>query len=766
MDPTANADERTLAADTMRSLHIAYVSWEFPPQLGGGIGTYVYAMSRALAERGHRVTVITTTPDVFPHRACEGPLTVVRLPLRRASGPEPIATLRTWQNRGRDVGELLGKMDAAGRPDVVEFADYRGEGVLFLTTSRPEKRPLTVVRLHTPSCVLSAYNTAQPPSAALEEYEIRAIQAADRVVAPTRRIVDELRGRVPSLGDVRISPHPVAPAFLGAPPATAAEETFEILYVGRIEQRKGVETLIRAAPTILNACQDATITLVGGDTPYAPDEPSTRARLVRLLPPELRDRVHMPGPLPRPELLCKYRAARLCVFPSRFENFPNTCLEAMALGKAVVGSSRSGMADMIEEGVSGFVVPPDDPEQLAAAVTRVYTMSAPQRAAIGAAARRRVEARYAPSVVAADVERLYARLIEQHVCPPPGLRTSDAVVPPRVAVVIPCYNHGAYVAEAVESVRAQTYAHIDCVVVDDGSTDAATILKLEALKHDGVCVIRQGNRGLSSARNAGVRATDTPFFVPLDSDDRLEPTFVEKLLPPLLADAALGYCYSHVRLFGAADGVWTCPPYDPRRLLIENLSVATAVVRRAAFDLAGGYSTDMLHGFEDWDFWLALLSTGYHGRCVPEPLFAYRKHAGGSMLTKTQRRRSEMVRTMIRHHRALFDAVLQVPAAAACAADDDARFRALLAQAELDHIENSRMWRFFMRLSSTTLYRGYLRLRFGRTPDQTPAGDALQRLRDVKGSTVYRLIRSIKRSPPYRWYARRKYGDEVAASLK
>jgi hypothetical protein len=125
-----------------------------------------------------------------------------------------------------------------------------------------------------------------------------------------------------------------------------------------------------------------------------------------------------------------------------------------------------------------------------------------------------------------------------------------------------------------------------------------------------------------------------------------------------------------------------------------------------------------------------------------------------------------MVRTMIRHHRALFDAVLQVPAAAACAADDDARFRALLAQAELDHIENSRMWRFFMRLSSTTLYRGYLRLRFGRTPDQTPAGDALQRLRDVKGSTVYRLIRSIKRSPPYRWYARRKYGDEVAASLK
>src|SRR5690606_6447363 len=108
-----------------------------------------------------------------------------------------------------------------------------------------------------------------------------------------------------------------------------------------------------------------------------------------------------------------------------------------------------------------------------------------------------------------------------------------------------------------------------------------------------------------------VRASGAPYFVALDADDKLDPRFIERLLPPLLADPACGYGYSHVRFFGAQHGGWECPPYDPRRLLIENLSVATALVRRRAFDEVGGYSPDMIYGFEDWDFWIALLGLGY-----------------------------------------------------------------------------------------------------------------------------------------------------------
>jgi len=193
---------------------------------------------------------------------------------------------------------------------------------------------------------------------------------------------------------------------------------------------------------------------------------------------------------------------------------------------------------------------------------------------------------------------------------------------PLVAVVIPCWNHGAFLPEAAASARDQVYSHVECVIVDDGSTDPNTREVLENMRRTGFPVIAQARQGLAAARNTGVRATKAPYFVPLDADDRLAPDFISRLLPALLENPSLGYCYSHVSFFGAAAGLWKCPGYHPRKLLIENLSAATAVIRRSAFDRVGGYSPDMIHGFEAWDFWLALLSAGYHGKCVPSRFFS------------------------------------------------------------------------------------------------------------------------------------------------
>jgi glycosyltransferase involved in cell wall biosynthesis len=309
------------------------------------------------------------------------------------------------------------------------------------------------------------------------------------------------------------------------------------------------------------------------------------------------------------------------------------------------------------------------------------------------------------------------------------------------------------------------------VVVDDGSTDAETRRTVDQVASRDVRVICQKNQGLSAARNTGVLAADAPFFVPLDADDRLDPAFIERLLPPLLADATLGYAYSHAQCFGASRLLWECPAYDPRRLLVENQSVATAVIRRAAYDEVGGYSRDMVHGFEDWDFWIGLLSVGYAGYCVPEPLFFYRKHDTGSMLTATQRRRPEMVRQMIAHHRALFAGALEVSLADKDAmffeahqqADqlqhallrrgtavgiDDAVYDKLLARAEVDYIEGSRFWRLASRFALTP--RGA----------DVSSDDPHARLRRIKASPAYRQIQLIKRTPVYKWYGRRKYGSE------
>lgn len=749
-------------------MRIVYVSYEYPPQFGGGIGTYVHAMARTLAARGHAVTVLTVGDGPFPRRTIEDGVTLIRLPLPRPAGDGPVALLRQWQERADAVAELLHKLVRGGRVDLIEFCDYRGEGATFLGTTTPAQRPVCVTRLHTPMSVLHKYNPGQARYAVLEEFEHQALRLSDRIVSPSRALAEEMRGPLGADLPIDLSPHPVDPAFLahGAQPPPA--EGNECLYVGRYEERKGVETLARAAGRYLTACPDARLVMIGGDTVKGPQQPSVRRIVEDLIDPSVRDCVELLDRLPRDTLLERYRAARLCVFPSHFENFPNTCLEAMALGKCIIGTTNSGMAEMLADGDSGVIVPSGDAERLADALIRVHNMSVEDRRRMGVAARRRVETCYHPDVIAAALEQQYAAYIDAHAFrPAAAVRLAE---PPPVAVVIPCYNHGRYLPEALASVRAQTYPHIECLVVDDGSTDAETRALLTQVEQAGTRVLRQSNQGLSVARNAGVRATSAPYFVPLDADDKLAPEFISTLLPPLIDDSTLGYCYSHAQCFGANNDLWPCAPYDPRKLLVENLSVATAVVRRTAFDEVGGYSPDMVHGFEDWDFWLALLAAGYGGHCVPAPLFLYRKHAAGSMLSATQKRRPAMVRQMIAHHRALFAAALEVSLAdkdalffdahvqagqmrdalvrtgrTADVRTDDEVYQRLLAQAELDYLENSRFWR--------------LARRFAAAPAVTGT-DPRARLARLKASRAYRLIQAFKRTAAYRWYARRKYGPD------
>jgi len=320
--------------------------------------------------------------------------------------------------------------------------------------------------------------------------------------------------------------------------------------------------------------------------------------------------------------------------------------------------------------------------------------------------------------------------------------------PPPVAVVIACCDQGAYLAEALASVRAQRYPNIRCVVVDDGSRDPDTLRVLDSLRDAPVRLVRHAQRrGLPAARNTGVRAAGCDFFVPLDADDRLHPDFVARLLGPLRADPQAAWAYGHVRLFGAREGLWACPPFDRRRLLIENLCPATALIRRAAFDAVGGYREAMTEGYEDWDLWIALASTGWRGVCIPQPLFEYRQHPRGvSMRDRAEQRHRTLLRAMVARHAAFYRRMLGI------AADEtDALTDEVLAVRELEHIARSRFWRLLHLLGDPLRARDY-----GPSP--------LRTLAQVHAGRAWRFIRRVKRTRLHRWYARRRYGEAAAAA--
>lgn len=228
---------------------------------------------------------------------------------------------------------------------------------------------------------------------------------------------------------------------------------------------------------------------------------------------------------------------------------------------------------------------------------------------------------------------------------------------PQTTCVIPCYNHGVFVADAVRSCLAQAGGAVEVVVVDDGSDDGTTPQACDALEAPRVRVVHQPNAGLPAARNAGAALAEGAQLVFLDADDWIEPDFVATLTRALEDDPSASHAYCHERLTDLGQGVvWRVPRWDPIQLLVTNLHPVTCLVRRECFEAVGGFDATMTRGYEDWDLWLRFATRGWHGVRVPEVLFNWRRHRRQTMIDDASSRHGELYRRLLENHRAFFEA--------------------------------------------------------------------------------------------------------------
>ncbi len=221
------------------------------------------------------------------------------------------------------------------------------------------------------------------------------------------------------------------------------------------------------------------------------------------------------------------------------------------------------------------------------------------------------------------------------------------MMPPRVSVVVPCKNGGRFLDDLLASLAAQTFRDFEIIVVDDGSTESATVEKLGSLDPS-IRVLRQKNLRLPAARNRGFRAARGEFVLPLDCDDMLEPAYLAETVP-ILADAppCVGFVFTNARLTGELEG--ELPRHFNRfdQLFLNQLSYCM-LVRKSAWEAVGGYDEAMRDGMEDWDFNIRLIRSGLRGVGVAKPLFVYRLRADGMLMSHTVR----MHGTIWRHIRA------------------------------------------------------------------------------------------------------------------
>jgi glycogen synthase len=401
-------------------MRVALISYEFPPDTAlGGIATYVSQISRSLVAHGVEVEVFCGSATRTDSSINEG-VRVHRVRADRADFPMTIvSTFKRRHDR---------------RPfDIIEGPDYLAEAG---EVARAAPEVPYVVKLHTPYYLVYALNRAPltltrirdhlrllwyvvktrdarvllSPEHQIFQAEKKNLHIADEIVAPSHAIAHTL-GRKWRLDDLRLSRVPLAyeptPDLLEIPVET---ETHRITYIGRLECRKGVQDLAKAIPLILRKHPQVRFRFVGAVGPSAKPGVDMHAYILNTVPTHWHRQLEFTGNVPYEEIPRHLSETDICVFPSHWESFGFVVLEAMAAGRAVICTDNGGMAELLNHGEFGLLVPPKKPIAIVNSLSRLLA-DPTLRHHLGRKARHEGLSRYSHAAVAPRQLSSYERAI-------------------------------------------------------------------------------------------------------------------------------------------------------------------------------------------------------------------------------------------------------------------------------------------------------------------------------------------------------------------
>ncbi len=649
---------------------VALVSRELFPFGGGGIGEYVNACARLLSEFVE-VTIFTSSAHLASFRSLQlsGDPRVVSGDIRTVFVQEAnddevggyYSALHLYSAR---VLESLREHYGDHGPDLVEFSDYLGEGAVTAQARRAGdpmlRQTLVTIRLHTSAevcAVLDGHVNNGFEARITCELERLAIRDADFLVwpggdtlafyhrfygsenvAPGWRITNPVMQHGDEWRTERIDDH---------------DETLRLLYLGRLERRKGVHNLVRAVNYIDS--EYLQVDILGGDTNTAPLGLSMSGQLRMMAAGD--NRINFLEPVARADLSRVIRASDAVVLPSLWEAWPYVGLEALRLNRPLIATPVGGFTEMVKEGASGWLSADTDAGALADLLGKLLFA----RDEINELRHDRLPFKtFAeltdPETIAKEYESLLEhpgrwtqnRLGRKHhsIAGPINQRAGKPgtwISPPRpplVSIVIPYYRLAEYIEAAVASASAQTHPCIEVIVVNDGSMLDQDWVLCEIASRYPIAVVTQLNSGLGAARNFGISQARGRFVVPLDADNMLEPTFVERALIAIGRNPNVAFVTSWSRYIDERGEPLPAPNlgYQPignasSEVLGNNVAGdAVALIQRQLFDMGFLYSED-LTSYEDWQLYQQLYLAGLYGIVIPERLVQYRVRAD-SMIRK------------------------------------------------------------------------------------------------------------------------------------
>lgn len=379
-----------------KPLRIAFMTTEYPTEkvFAGGLASYLKRTAVGLASAGHEPEVFLPSTrsgqvldeGVLVHRVwTKAPLAKIisKVPFcaftRTAVSSVEVAFLLTWAIRHRH----------SARPfDVIQAASFCSVGIVAACWGFA---PLvTRVSSYEPGCRNARKAALSSAQRLVEKSEVLQLRLSDAVYSPSQLLARKISEEEKI--DCKVVEPPVdldRIAFLAQRNGKLPFSGPYALYFGSINVLKGCDRLLDVLPGLLRKIGDLSFVFAGNIGKHFSGLPFKDA--IQKSMPEFGHRVSFLPPLRHEALMPIVRNARLVVLPSRFDNLPNTCLEAMALGRVVVATRDASFEQLIEDGANGFLVSQDDNSELADTIEKVWKMPADQRDAIGNAARRTLE---------------------------------------------------------------------------------------------------------------------------------------------------------------------------------------------------------------------------------------------------------------------------------------------------------------------------------------------------------------------------------------
>ncbi|HAH19299.1 MAG: hypothetical protein A2Y00_07025 [Omnitrophica WOR_2 bacterium GWF2_43_52] len=391
-------------------MNICFLSREYPPKIIGGVGTYTYEMAQALRALGHGVYIITEAIGE-ERELYEDGIYVMRIACRDIPLFAPFRNvLKMTIDRleySYAVSKKLSRIVEKYKIDIVESCEARAEGFWYYLFHR---KPPLIIKLHTPEKIAFRLDRITESLDVkirnlLEEWWIL---RADKIVAVTKAIAGLVSHYYHiELKDLSPVYYPLN-AELFKPNGHLSKNTNPVvLYAGRLEVRKGVLILLEAIPLVIAEFPNVQFYFVGADAgiKYRMDKMIDRLGCAK--------NITFVSQVSREEMVSYYRSSDICVFPSLWENFAFTALEAMACAKTVIVSRTGGFLEMIDDGVTGIFCDPEDPCDVAEKM-RCALRDASFRASIGEQARARVLQRYAPRKKAKEMAEIYQKMLSRN----------------------------------------------------------------------------------------------------------------------------------------------------------------------------------------------------------------------------------------------------------------------------------------------------------------------------------------------------------------